>query len=102
MMPQVEYYLKALEIFENLADKYGIVTSCTGLGIIYTKLHSYNLAHEYLNISLPLACEIGAKGLEIFTLISLSELFEAEADFEQALQYHKRYTDLEKKIFKEW
>ena len=97
----MEYFVKALKSFEDIDDKYGIATTNTGLGIINTKLKEYNIAHEYLEKSLQLASEIGAKGLEASAIDALSGLYEAQSDFEQALLFHKKFTDLTKKIFNE-
>jgi len=97
----LENYLKALRSFEDIADKYGITTSNTGIGIINTRLQNYDLAHEYLKKSLISASKIGAKNLEKSALDALSKLHEMQSDFEQALKYHKKTTELTKEIFNE-
>jgi len=97
----LEYYLKALKIFEELEEKYGIIISCKDLGIIYKDLLNYKLAYKYLERSLKIACEIESKRLMAEAIKGLSELFEAQKDPGQALQYYKRYHALEKEIFNE-
>lgn len=97
----MDYFVKALKSFESIDDKYGIATTNTSLGFINTKLKKYDIAHEYLEKSLQLSSEIGAKGLKAGAMDALSGLYEAQSDFEQALLFHKKFTDLTKKIFNE-
>lgn len=95
----IEYFQKALETFENLPDKYGIAISCDSLGKIQTKLQQYDLAYEYIQRSIKLAKDIGAKEVEMSSTEALSELYEIQHDYENALKWSRKFTDIRNEIF---
>ena len=57
----LEYFLKSLEINEEIGNKKGISYSLGNIGILYRRLKKYDKAIEYLLESLKIEEEIGNK-----------------------------------------
>ena len=97
-----EYCNKALTIHEEIENKYGVALSCCNMGQIYAneKFIGYDLikAEEFLKKGLQISKEIGAKPnlLEVYQL--LSNLYEQEKKVVEALEYYKKYHELEKEV----
>jgi signal transduction histidine kinase len=62
-------------------------------------LKHYDSALGYLHKCLQLTQEIGTKRDEIITYKNLSELYEVQHNYVQALHYYKKYSNIEKEIF---
>ncbi|MBN2017318.1 MAG: tetratricopeptide repeat-containing sensor histidine kinase [Candidatus Cloacimonetes bacterium] len=97
----LEYCQKASKIFTDINESYGQITSLTSLGIVLEKLGKFTEAEKQLKKSLDMAREIKAKELEMNSLNYLSDLFENQKDYEQALHYQREYSVLKEEIFSE-
>ena len=92
-------YRKALEMYEKVENKKGIAYACNNIGEIQRRLGDFDSAFKYLQRALKTAQEIKAIENEVESHELLSELFEAQHNYEQALNYHKKYTVLKEEFF---
>ncbi len=95
----LEYCLKALDIYKEIGDKRGIADSNNHIGRIHTRLERYDSALVYLQEGLDFTQETGAKNWEADSYKYLFELHQAQGDFEKALAFHCKYSELKEKIF---
>lgn len=93
------YLLKTLRVFEEIGNRKGAATACNNIGLVYTGLKRYSEALEYLQRGLKLALQTGVTRQETYSYRYLSEMYAAQGDFEQALESHKKYSELREKIF---
>lgn len=93
------YCLKAMDIYEKIGDKRGIADSNNHIGLIHTRLDHYDSAPIYLHKGLELSQTIGAKDWEMDSYKYLSEYYQTQGDFGQALAYHMKYSTLRENIF---
>ena len=98
----LEYYSKALHIFEEIGNKYGSAANLVNIGSVYaTKESTYydaKKAEEYLQKTLLLAEEIGAKVLLQDAYETLHTLRSNEKHFEEALEYKLKSIALKEEI----
>jgi signal transduction histidine kinase len=93
----VSQYSKALELDRELNDKYGISFDLLGLGEAYLELNQLDRSRGFLEESLQVAEQSGIKKNVSKSHGLLSQLFEKQSNFRQALyhhQQHKNYQDL--------
>jgi len=95
----LDFASRALDIFEAIDDKKGIAESHSKIGRIHARLERFDSASVHLRQGLMLARKLETKELEASCLENLSELHRAQGDYEKALEYHKRYSELKEKIF---
>lgn len=93
------YYNKALELDRELNDRYGISYDLLGLGEVYLNLNQPTKSRELIEESLQLSKDSGLKQNISKSHRLLSQLFEKQGDFEQALFHHRQYKDFEDSIF---
>jgi len=96
-----EYLLKALKLFEEIEDKFGVASTLSCLGKYSTGIQNFEKAQEFLEKALKIARDIKAKELEGKAILSLSELYDAQANYEMSLKYYKLYSELNEGIFNE-
>ncbi len=95
----LEYSKKALAIFEQINDKRGIADSVRNIGRAHCMLEEYDSARTFLEKGLKLAKELEAKDLEIESYKALSDLYEANNNCAEALEYFKSYSNLKEEMF---
>ncbi|EAY24520.1 tetratricopeptide repeat protein [Microscilla marina] len=95
----IKYYTASLAIDQDIGEKYGITETSINLGVAYTKLKQYNTAKDWLQKGRQLAQKINARELVQDSYQGLAEWFQAQGRFEQALQYHQKYTALKDSLF---
>ena len=98
----IEFYLKALEINEEIGNKSRLAENYGNLGVLYSSKESsfYNvdIAEEYLQKTLFLSLEIGAKDIIRLAYEQLHILRLNEGLFEEALEFYKKSIEIEKEI----
>ncbi|MBL8005047.1 MAG: tetratricopeptide repeat protein [Candidatus Kapabacteria bacterium] len=98
----LEFYSKALQISQVIGRKNTIAKNLGNIGSVYsTKESAYydtKKAEEYLQKSLLLAEEIGAKDIIKDAYEHIHTLRQNEMRFEESLEYHKKFVSLEKEI----
>jgi PAS domain S-box-containing protein len=97
----LEYCLKASTMFEELEDRRGVADASNHIGHIQAHLGRHDSALAHLERGLSLAQEIGIPDCEATSCEYLSELHQTGGDFEQALAYHRRFSELRERIFSE-
>ncbi|GIV30296.1 MAG: hypothetical protein KatS3mg028_1362 [Bacteroidia bacterium] len=88
----LEYYFKALGINDEIGDKGGQAINMGNIGNAYLKLKQYSKAEEYLKQAEQLNRELGTIYYLKDVCISLSELYEHQMKYKDALFYYKEYT----------
>jgi len=98
----LEYYENALILYEQVGRKVGIANNLVNIGDIYatkeSTLYDCILANEYLQKSLIISEEIGAKEIEKEAYEKLHKLRLHERKFEEALKFQTKAISLEKEI----
>ena len=95
--------LKALEYYEKVEKLYlktkfeEIYTLYINMGIVYTKLHRFDEAQEYLNVSLEFYKKLEKHDDIATCLINLGRLEEEIGDSKKAKEYHLEALELSKK-----
>ena len=97
----LNYYKKALNLFQDIKNKYGIVNTKNNLARLYLDLKDFQSTEIYLDKSLTIAKKIGAKELEMQVYQILNQLFEEQKKFEEALINFKKYKNIENQLFNE-
>ena len=85
----LEYFEQALQIVEELDDKFRIENTCGLIGILYKDLTEYEKAIEYYTKSLLLSRELGNKRGEGETLGNIGVVWKQFGDYEKAIEYYK-------------
>jgi len=96
-----EYYFKAYEIFKRIGYNTGYCASCNNLGEILTLKGEFKQSEFYLNDALNTAIEIGVRDRELIAYKNLSTLCADKGDYEGALEYYMKHSELSQKIFSE-
>jgi signal transduction histidine kinase len=96
-----EYFSRSLEIKEELKDQMGIAYTLISSARTYRKQEQYKKAIPLLLRALDIAIEINTKNEIRNAYKELSETFEELKDYPQALEYHKKYKDINDTIFNE-
>jgi tetratricopeptide (TPR) repeat protein len=79
---------KALEIYEEIGNKWGIAHTLSTIGIIYGNQHLYDKALEYFFRSLEISKEIGEKISA--TLGHIGHIFNRIGDYHRALECQQK------------
>jgi class 3 adenylate cyclase len=91
-------YLKALSLFEELEDIYGIATIQASIGSIYSDEKNYNKAIEYYKKSLFAAKSINNKTIMGNSFLGLANLHTAQEDNKKGLEYYKKCLALQEEV----
>ncbi|MEQ8926328.1 MAG: tetratricopeptide repeat-containing sensor histidine kinase [Fulvivirga sp.] len=95
------HYDNALEIYEKQSNKNGIVEVFYGKGSVSQRMGDEIGAKAYFEKCQKMAEEIGDNGSLIRCYASMSELYESEKNLAKALEYYKKYKELEDSVFSE-
>ncbi len=96
-----EYTKKALDLMREVGSNNGIARAKLNLGLICISNQDFAIAEKYLLKAQKTIAKIEAKQLEMICYDYLTVLYEEEKDFKKALEYCRKYYELEKKLFNE-
>ena len=83
----LEYYFKALKLYEEIGNKKGIAANLNNIGIVYQDQGDYPKAVEYYFKALKIYEEIGnKKGIE-GNLSNIGTVYNDQGDYPKALEY---------------
>lgn len=94
----LEYYKKGLDLSEALDDKRAIAGCLDNIAWVYIRLGNFALAQDYALKSLQTAQEIKAKVDEKNAYLTLSKLYEGQAQYLISYDYYKKYVQLNDSI----
>ncbi|MCP4218671.1 MAG: tetratricopeptide repeat protein [bacterium] len=97
----LEYSEKSLKIHEEIGSKRGIAESKLIIGLAYTLMKDYDKAEQYLEHTLEIFKNLGLPGLRKDAYGSLSYMYKKKGDYENAFNYHIKYTDTLNELFNE-
>jgi tetratricopeptide (TPR) repeat protein len=92
------HFSQALPLFEGANSKHRIVATLKNMGDQEAMLGDYRAAERHLSRALLLAHGSDDKGLMQDVYEALSRFHAAKGDFKQALEDHRRYSDLRQQI----
>jgi signal transduction histidine kinase len=95
----IESYRAAVALHNVIGDKPGLATTYTGLGMLFLQRSERDSASRYLNESLRLAVEIGARDLEFQALMALLRLDSLRGDISSAFVRFRRALSLHDSLF---
>ncbi|WP_170830016.1 tetratricopeptide repeat protein [Williamwhitmania taraxaci] len=87
-----EFYAKSLLVFEQLKDNYRIAQVLTNLGSCCIELNRKEEGHRLLLRALSLSKAIGSWELIRDVSAELSQYYQKNGNYKQALTYHQGYT----------
>jgi serine phosphatase RsbU (regulator of sigma subunit) len=97
----LKYYLKAIERGEKINYGVGLTYSYNGIGSCYLEMNQPGLAITYYTKALNKAREINYKSEVRTAYLLLSNVYEQQKNYKEALRYHKLYGDLKDSILNE-
>lgn len=89
-----DYYSKSLDLRESIKDKRGIAVCCNNIANCYIKFNKFDEAEPLLQKALSINKQIGSLDLLKSNFLALSKVYGNKKDFENALIYFKKYTNL--------
>jgi signal transduction histidine kinase len=93
------YYDTAYEQYKRTNDKFGIAEVNLGRGLTYLHMERYDDAMRLIQSSLEEAKNLNASILELRCNQQLSLLWERRGDYKKALEYFKKYEQVEDTLF---
>jgi signal transduction histidine kinase len=93
------YYDTAYEQYKRTNDKFGIAEVNLGRGLTYLHMERYDDAMRLIQSSLEEAKDLNASILELRCNQQLSLLWERRGDYKKALEYFKKYEQVEDTLF---
>lgn len=97
----LDNYDEALKIYENQGNKNGIGEIFYGKGIVSLRMKDDVGARAYFEKCVEMAGSIADNELLIKCFESLSKLYESENNLKAALEYYKKFKELEDSVFSE-
>lgn len=94
----LNYYTRAIELKEDLGFALSLAYSQKGLGSTYLKLGDLNKAEKLLSTAMAVFEEQNAEKEMKEVYAFYADLYAKKGDFEKALDYQKKYTDLKDKL----
>ena len=82
------YFLKALNMYEELDRKFGIAANLIGVGIAYKEQGNYPQALEYYFKALKMNEELGNKIQLAVNLGNIGVIYDEQGDYPKALEYY--------------
>jgi len=95
----LRFYNEGLSIFQSIGDKYGIANSLIGLGKVSIHLNAFSEAEQYLQEALALCEEVGLKEERYAVYETLSLLYSATGDFQNAFESYKKFHAAKEEVF---
>ncbi|MBI2794716.1 MAG: tetratricopeptide repeat protein, partial [Ignavibacteria bacterium] len=86
----LEHHLKALNLLEELGDRYGVGRTNNSIGNVYSNTGNYPLALEYFHRALALSEDLGDRPGVANVNINLGDLYKRTGHYPQALEHHHR------------
>jgi len=93
------YYDTTYRLHERTNNRFGIAEVQLGRGKVFMAQGRYDQAIQHINQALSMARETNARILEINCYQNLSSLLELKGDYRSALDYFKRFKQLEDSLF---
>jgi tetratricopeptide (TPR) repeat protein len=97
----LSHFEKTLAIKKELVDKTGIALWENNIGNLYLVQKNYAKAIDHYKQSIAVAEAIGYKPIMQFNYLKFSEAYTGLHDYEKALAYHLKYTNIKDSIFNE-
>ncbi|MEI7501241.1 MAG: tetratricopeptide repeat protein [Bacteroidota bacterium] len=94
----MNYFYKALEINEAMADKYGQAITLNNLGLIFIRQNNYVQALKYYLKALSINEKLGNKKSIIRNLNNIADAYSNLKDFQRALEYFYRTLRLNEEL----
>ncbi|MBN2167132.1 MAG: tetratricopeptide repeat-containing sensor histidine kinase [Marinilabiliaceae bacterium] len=94
----IKYYQDALKLITETHDISLYADIKYHLGLTLIALNNFELAENYLTQASTVANKIGEKEKEANCLLALSELFEKQNSYKNALYYKNKYAEIKDKI----
>ncbi len=86
----LEKHFLALEIREELGDKYGLISSYTNIGIVMRLQSEYAEALRYYNMTLDLCLELNDTTRESIAYLNMGSVYNSMDSTDQALVYLRK------------
>jgi signal transduction histidine kinase len=94
----IESLNQSLIYRKQVDDKMGIAHSLEKIGLAYSLMGKDNETLQYLGEALQLAKKHNFRKVELYIYEDFCDLYTSKKEFEKALAYHKKYTNLKDKI----
>ncbi len=94
----LEYYLRSLEILEEIGDKKGIASSLINIGYIYENQGDIAKGLEYYFRSLAIKEDIGDKKGVAISLNNIGYIYENQGEIDKGLQFYERSLQIEEEL----
>ena len=94
----LDYYTRALEIYQQIDDPSGIALALNNVGTIYDKQSDYPKALDYYLQSLEINEQLGHKYVTGVTLSNIGVIYMKQGDFPKALDYNLRSLEYNEKM----
>lgn len=97
----LSFYAENFELEKSTGNQYNLGVAANGVGSLYTQTNQFDSATYYLNYAASLGKESGSLPLLMNNAFYRSQLLEAKGDTKEALQWHKKYAQLNDSIYYE-
>ena len=97
----LDYNSKAYRIHESIGNKEGIANTCNLFAELYISTNRFGKAYEQVKRSLKISGELELKNLTAENYKTMANYYTAIGEFEQALEFHKKYSSLHNSIYTE-
>ncbi len=97
----LDYNTKAYRIHESIGNKEGIASTCNLFAELYILTNRLGKAYEQITRSLKISGELDLKNLTAENYKTMANYYTAIGEFEQALEFHKKYSSLHNSIYTE-
>ncbi len=92
------FYKESLRILEECENGFYQIDALISIGNYYIKQKAFNTGIDYLSKALSVAGKMNADRKVYRAHLSLSECYEGCGDYVKALQHHKKYHDIERRV----
>lgn len=87
----LNFYFKALQLYEEVGNKNGIALNHGNMGALYTKTGNFTKSESYLKYALALYDTLGLFGGVMETNLNLSQLYDTTGKVKLAFEHYKKY-----------
>ena len=95
----LENFTEALNLFRETGNKSYVAARLIDIGEVQTKLGDFNQALSNLTEGLEIAKEIEDAERELYSYKALFEYFETTKNYNQSLEFYKKYSSLKDSVF---